>query len=398
MAWFQRGCSPRRWSTAFWAALEAEGWFWSKGKGLVDFYYVRPGVKPHTQGVAFGVHFFGSEEEVLRFVQREIAKVNGPDEKEEEEEEAMEVEEAKQGGSSGLLSRNGRGVVRSDDEDDELLFTGDERVSRSPVTATAPVVVIAPPVAPVLTAAQVLEAIDVKNMLWKDLWRALRANGWSWDFGTGNVRSVYFVPHFDKRNRDAQLGVHRFESEEQVRLFVRRNKFHLKPKGESVVEAPSAPPARVGGAPSMPVIPEEQEGEGDSQAVDSQAQTDPAEWTLVANRSKRKLADRRLSDGDDDVDDKEEVAPPARRNGSLLAPSNKVVGQSLSSSSSAATPIAATHREPVRSKKTRIELQQREEEKDENNEEEEGSQELGTQVQVRCALVIVFAMSVCVNL
>jgi hypothetical protein len=116
----------------------------------------------------------------------------------------------------------------------------------------------------------------------------------------------------------------------------------------------------------MPVILEER----DSQAVDSQVVSDPAEWTLVANRSKRKLTERRQSDEEEDVVDREYVAPSfARRNGSVT-PSNKISSSSSSSSTFNAT---STLREPVRSKKSRVEPQE---------EQEEGSQELGTQVQV----------------
>lgn len=65
----------------------------------------------------------------------------------------------------------------------------------------------------------------MKNMLWKDLWRILRKIGWSWDFGKGKVRSLYFGSdsHYDKNSSGGQLGVHYFESEEQVRSFVQNN-------------------------------------------------------------------------------------------------------------------------------------------------------------------------------
>lgn len=59
---------PRIWSEA-WAELEEYGWYWTKGKKLIDFYYIRPYAKAANPFV-LGQDYFISTDDVIKFLKK----------------------------------------------------------------------------------------------------------------------------------------------------------------------------------------------------------------------------------------------------------------------------------------------------------------------------------------
>jgi hypothetical protein len=122
---------------------------------------------------------------------------------------------------------------------------------------------------------------DIRTIPWKDLWKILRFEGWSWDFGPGHL-NYFYVPGFDyKQDKEAILGIHKFDSEEAIRRYIKNE---LRVGGAEAKEKWSmfyiAPPSSSTSSSSLRRIDSQQE----SQVIDD------ATWTLVTHRKRRESA------------------------------------------------------------------------------------------------------------
>jgi hypothetical protein len=149
-----------------WRNLQAEGWTWDYGSGLVLTWYLRPGIEKLAKGIQ-GISAFGSEEEVRKFLLKSI--------------------EGSGGGGGGDGGGGGGGRVLSDDRGDEV-SSDDESNWRN----------------------------QIQTLPWPELWSNLQDEGWTWDHGSGLVARWYLRPGIDKPVKGIR-GISVFGSEEEVR-------------------------------------------------------------------------------------------------------------------------------------------------------------------------------------
>jgi hypothetical protein len=78
---------------------------------------------------------------------------------------------------------------------------------------------------------------QIFNQPWRDLWPALQAQGWTWDYGNGLHPTYFLLPNTKKSS--GTLGVDMFVGEEQVRDYLGRKNRVTRPsvtvKGEGLV-------------------------------------------------------------------------------------------------------------------------------------------------------------------
>lgn len=137
---------------------------------------------------------------------------------------------------------------------------------------------------------------DIRTIPWKDLWKILRMEGWTWDFGPSHL-NYFYVPGFDyKQDKEAILGVHKFASEDAIRRHIKKE---IRDGGAEAAAKWSmfyiAPVSSTSGGSSIRRMDSQQE----SQVVDDSS------WTLITHRKRRESAPASVLPllKDDNVDD-----------------------------------------------------------------------------------------------
>lgn len=207
-----------RWAD-IWKALEAVGWHWSKGRLLVDFYYIRPGRQ--ARGGQEGSDYFIAPEDVLSFLKAQLRGPVGEQtserikvraEKDAEEEVERAVEEMR----AACLSqaRSDSDNDSEEEEEEEVDAGGVEKGTDA--RKEAAIQASHKPQEP----KHWWHSID--SQPWHVIWSNLQKEGWTWDFGTGLVTSWFIMPGIEKANRIA--GVTMLGSESDVIEYVKRTK------------------------------------------------------------------------------------------------------------------------------------------------------------------------------
>jgi hypothetical protein len=195
----------RAWKST-WRSLERMGWFWTKGKDLIDFYYIRPG---RTVALGFeGRDYFISADQIIRFLGEVEARyrtlVPLP---------PSPIMEPTNVSSPDLVEK------KSQSEHPKSALHG----SIQPRSVTPPKSALPATATPVTGNASVKPSIDivsaVRTARWGDLWRYLQAAGWLWNYGLKRefVLVWYFKPGVSIDDRSAVAGVDKFAEESGVR-------------------------------------------------------------------------------------------------------------------------------------------------------------------------------------
>lgn len=197
--------------TELWHTLTAAGWFWKRGGGIVSYYYVRPG-RQVKKGYVLGQDYFAEEGEVRQFVSTVVAQCRArmpvvvkeaptlppPPPPAPAAMAAPTTSSGGQGSGSGgngatfVPSQHPRALASQPDSQQSVLQLPDDPMLR-----------------------------DIRRIPWKWLWKMLRARDWTWDFGPQHT-NFYFAPGFDAKSKNAVLGVNKFDSEDAVRRFIRK--------------------------------------------------------------------------------------------------------------------------------------------------------------------------------
>jgi hypothetical protein len=256
--------------TELWHTLTAAGWFWKRGGGIVSYYYVRPG-RQVKKGYVVGQDYFAEEGEVRQFVNTVVAQCRARMPVVVKEAPplppppppapaAMAAPSTSSGGQASGSGGNGaafvpcqhpRALASQPDSQQSVLQLPDDPMLR-----------------------------DIRRIPWKWLWKMLRARDWTWDFGPQHT-NFYFAPGFDAKSKNAVLGVNKFDSEDAVRRFIRKQNWPEFSGGSLERQTSTAP---------------------ESQAPDAYLH-DP-NWGLASHRRKREhtTAAVKLEDGGGDSD------------------------------------------------------------------------------------------------
>lgn len=190
-----------------WHTLQGLGWTWKHGNGLVSYYYVRPKCSV-KKGFLQGRDYFADEEGLWQFVNTVVSQCR-----------------------SRMPAPAPKPVTL-----------------RAPATLSAPAATVASAPAAFAPAPHpralanlynsqsqsqsqsVLQLPDdpsmrsIRDIPWKWLWKLLKSKGWTWDYGPQHV-NFYFAPGYTGKSKDAELNVHKFENEESVRRFIRKQRW-----------------------------------------------------------------------------------------------------------------------------------------------------------------------------
>lgn len=296
-----------------WNSLELLGWTWKPGKGLVDFFYIKPGAKPQRPFVK-GQDFFCSTDEVFRYLretvrtsQRSAASVDAPP-------VAVSASSSSSVVTSSAIKTNRQGLVSAAKQQQEEAFQCRESEHEEyempndiEFDETQP------------------QLVDIRKAPWKDVWKILRSQGWEWDFGPAHM-NYFYAPTFNyKRDVDAVLGVTKFENEDDVRKFIKKQLKENGPKADDF---------------SMFYVSAKR---SQSISTDSQ-QTDivDGQWTLGSHRRKRDLVqamENSRADTDSVVESIESAPKPAaKKHREGTKKDNKSVADSNGSVASSSLP------------------------------------------------------------
>eukprot|EP00981_Chlorochromonas_danica_P007336 scaffold1690_cov177-Ochromonas_danica.AAC.13 len=214
---------PTVWAL-LWKDLESVGWFWMRGRGLVDFYYLRPHAKP-TKPFILGTDYFTSESDVEKFVRDSVRKVESTTSKVREEpvqssvlskqKQAVEtVDEEVSVGSNdgGALKKSVEPIFLTFVNDSQSLSVASYDSQSSPQERGAVNGL----------DANKQQRHDLRAIAWKDLWKMLRSMGWTWEFGPGHLNYYYAPGHSYKTDKKAILGRDKFINDEEVKRFLRK--------------------------------------------------------------------------------------------------------------------------------------------------------------------------------
>jgi hypothetical protein len=240
-----------------WHTMQALGWHWKIGSGLVSYYYVRPkcAVK---KGFLQGRDYFADEEGVWQFVRTVVAqcrsrmpasapvRMSAPT--------AATIVRANAAGTSAhsIKPFAPTAVSGSAAVADTSAAASKTDVPAAAATNHSSALSEHPRALSALPASQsILQLPDdpamrsIKDIPWKWLWKILKSKGWTWDYGPQHV-NFYFAPGYNGKSKDAELNVHKFENEESVRRFIRKQNWP-EFSGESLqrntsMQAESQPP------------------------------------------------------------------------------------------------------------------------------------------------------------
>lgn len=269
-----------------WHALTDIGWFWKRGGGIVSYYYVRPNCLV-KKGYVMGRDYFGDENEVNKYVTKVVSearaalKKQGIDVAPPPPPKAVLVPDprpvASSSGSNAATSVKPSGTTNNTSNVATTSKVSHIPAARQLVPQFSTVSVtngLLPPDDPCMS--------DIRRIPWKWLWKLLRERDWTWDFGPAHT-NFYFAPGYDIRSKHAVLGEHKFDSEESVRRFVRKQNWPEFSKQQQHEEHSSA----------------------ESQLPDAYLK-DPT-WQLASHRQKRER-EARPSDEDNNSSEGEEGA------------------------------------------------------------------------------------------
>jgi hypothetical protein len=212
-----------------WHTLQGLGWHWKIGSGLVSYYYVRPkcAVK---KGFLQGRDYFADEEGVWQFVRTVVAQcrsrmpVSAP--------VRMAAPTAPTIGSATAAGTSAPSIkpfaTTAASSGSAVGNTGAVGITAAAATKPSSALSEHPRALSALPASQsILQLPDdpamrsIKDIPWKWLWKILKSKGWTWDYGPQHV-NFYFAPGYNGKSKDAELNVHKFENEESVRRFIRK--------------------------------------------------------------------------------------------------------------------------------------------------------------------------------
>jgi hypothetical protein len=217
-----------------WHTLQGLGWHWKIGSGLVSYYYVRPkcAVK---KGFLQGRDYFADEEGVWQFVRTVVAqcrsRMPSPAPVRTPVPTAATIVSANAAGTSAHSIKPFATTAVSSGS--AAVADTSAAASKTDVPAAAaanPSSTLSehPRALSALPASQsILQLPDdpamrsIKDIPWKWLWKILKSKGWTWDYGPQHV-NFYFAPGYNGKSKDAELNVHKFENEESVRRFIRK--------------------------------------------------------------------------------------------------------------------------------------------------------------------------------
>jgi hypothetical protein len=236
-----------------WHTMQALGWHWKIGSGLVSYYYVRPkcAVK---KGFLQGRDYFADEEGVWQFVRTVVAQcrsrmpVSAP--------VRMAAPTAPTIGSATAAGTSAHSIkpfaTAAASSGSAVGITGAAGIPAAAAANPSSTLSEHPRALSALPASQsILQLPDdpamrsIKDIPWKWLWKILKTKGWTWDYGPQHV-NFYFAPGYNGKSKDAELNVHKFENEESVRRFIRKQNWP-EFSGESLqrntsMQAESQPP------------------------------------------------------------------------------------------------------------------------------------------------------------
>lgn len=192
-----------------WKILEKAGWKYTKGKELIDYYYLRP-----DRNIPCGFEdrdYFISHEQLLKYIIQYEVKCLDCFKKVTEEEIS----------SNGEIE-NCNIEQRNDDNGFSSPWSGNNQGDLSAIS------MLPKGVASEVDAAEVITAdISIGTLInlmitakWADLRPILLAAGWTWIYGTGLVSVWYFRPGITKHDKDAVVGVDKHADEETVRSYL----------------------------------------------------------------------------------------------------------------------------------------------------------------------------------
>jgi hypothetical protein len=240
-----------------WHTLQGLGWHWKIGSGLVSYYYVRPkcAVK---KGFLQGRDYFADEEGVCQFVRTVVAQcrsrmpVSAPA-RVSVPRTAINVSASATGTSAHSIkpfttaaTSTGKAVADTGAAASKADVPAEAATNASSILSQHPRALSALP-----ASQSILQLPDdpamrsIKDIPWKWLWKILKSKGWTWDYGPQHV-NFYFAPGYNGKSKDAELNVHKFENEESVRRFIRKQNWP-EFSGESLqrntsMQAESQPP------------------------------------------------------------------------------------------------------------------------------------------------------------
>lgn len=291
--------------TELWHALTDKGWHWKRGGGIVSYYYIRPGCVPKKPFVS-GQDYFADEQEVVNFVSKivRVARASMP---------PPPPPPVPAPVPAPVPVPIAAPVVTALTAGASVAPVTNTHALSSQLSMTAP-----PPL--VLPDDPIMR--DIRKIPWKWLWKILREKGWTWDFGPTH-KDFFYAPGFDAKSKNsATLGVEKFDSEESVRRFVRKQEW-----------PEFCDPA---------VSERKSQGGVESQAPDAYLH-DPS-WMLASHRQKRER-ERKASSGSDSESEQSEsvVLPPTKQSkkstftapSASSAPSAPVSGKSAGSKAAA---------------------------------------------------------------
>lgn len=238
---FKEGKVPQKFAEV-WPVLESIGWRWTKGKGLIDFYYIRPDAKAAPPFV-LNQDYFSTTDDLLAYVHSKCPA------------SATKEKNERSGESTTRLRKIKKNLVISDDEEEEEFSVTLNNKGQSLTSKKQPSKASSDKKSNKEESdyqeesesdeegenedadedededendeeEEEEEKYDLRTIPWKDLWKILRSYGWSWDFGP-NVLNYFYVPKFSfKRDKEAVLGVHKFTNEDEIRRYLKREYRH----------------------------------------------------------------------------------------------------------------------------------------------------------------------------
>jgi hypothetical protein len=214
-----------------WKILKDAGWYWRKGSGIVDCYYIRPGHSTASPKSLIGVHVFCSTNDVWCFLtsvcerrdraaQIPPARPSPSDIKENvgEDKDRVAVSErsAGHGHGHGYYSQQTQEHQMQDQDPYETKITEGDIDDWVPHVMTLP--------------WKILYLVHLKN------------EGWTWNYGKGMNEEYFYTPGFGpvegekkKDMTEAQIleqegripidNVNKFSSKEDVRRYIRRTRW-----------------------------------------------------------------------------------------------------------------------------------------------------------------------------
>jgi hypothetical protein len=300
----QKKTIPQLWSD-LWSIMEKSGWFWTKGRGLIDFYYLRPGAKP-MKPFLLNKDYFTSPDDVLDYVHVERAKIQ------------TAKPQKTDSNSKNINIQNhspfkGAAIAGQDDEEAEFTAPPVEDSNKNKMALRNKrknKIVISPTQESLLSNTQDTneqeeneeednedevdeddddddeeeeeeeeKKQDIRTIEWSELWKILRKFDWMWDFGRGTNNFYYRPPYNNKHDKEAVLGKHKFTGEDDVRRFLKKQ-IRYRMEGKEEVEKDEEFEKLL----DLFYLSVNNNDNGTTQ----ESQYDVTEWTLATNRRKRR--------------------------------------------------------------------------------------------------------------